>query len=155
MKNTAFAKLYEMMFKFMLAYADQPVPLSNKNTKGTFSFSHFNRYDFLKQDAAGEWYWDDEFIIETDPTSTIMMNREAMWQQADFKLQSGAFGQQGDLQTLLLYWEFMEKNDYPNAAEIKRSVESRYQEQQQQMIMQQQMMAQPQEGGGNSEMPVM
>ena len=155
MKNTAFAKLYEMMFKFMLAYADQPVPLSNKNTKGTFSFSHFNRYDFLKQDAAGEWYWDDEFIIETDPTSTIMMNREAMWQQADFKLQSGAFGQQGDLQTLLLYWEFMEKNDYPNAVEIKRSVERRYQEQQQQMIMQQQMMAQPQEGGGNSEMPVM
>ena len=107
MKNTAYAKLYEMMFKFMLAYADQPIPLSKKDAKGEYSFSHFNRYDFLKQDAAGEWYWDDEFIIETDPTSTIMMNREAMWQQADYKLQSGAFGQQGDLQTLLLYWEFM------------------------------------------------
>ena len=156
MKNTAFAKLYEMMFKFMLAYADQPIPLSNKNTQGNYSFSHFNRYDFLKQDAAGEWYWDDEFIIETDPTSTIMMNREAMWQQADYKLQSGAFGQQGDLQTLLLYWDFMEKNDYPNAAEIKKSVEARYMEQQQ-MMQQQQLMQQqvPQEGGGTDEMPVM
>ena len=156
MKNTAYAKLYEMMFKFMLAYADQPIPLSKKDAKGEYSFSHFNRYDFLKQDAAGEWYWDDEFIIETDPTSTIMMNREAMWQQADYKLQSGAFGQQGDLQTLLLYWEFMEKNDYPNAAEIKRSVEKRYQEQmEQQQAMLQQQMQQTQFGGGEGEMPVM
>ena len=156
MKNTAYAKLYEMMFKFMLAYADQPIPLSKKDAKGEYSFSHFNRYDFLKQDAAGEWYWDDEFIIETDPTSTIMMNREAMWQQADYKLQSGAFGQQGDLQTLLLYWEFMEKNDYPNAAEIKRSVEKRYQEQlEQQQAMLQQQMQQTQFGGGDDEMPVM
>ncbi|MED9905279.1 MAG: hypothetical protein UFG06_14005 [Lachnospiraceae bacterium] len=153
MKNAAYAKLYEMMFKFLLAYADQPIPISKKRENGEYSFSHFNRYDFLKQDAAGDWYWNDEFIIETDPTSTIMMNREAMWQQADFKLQSGAFGPVGETRSLLLYWEFMQKNDYPNAAEIKRKVEEKYNEEQQQMQLMQQLTAQ--QGGGNSEMPVM
>ena len=128
MKNEAYARLYEMMFKFMLAYADEKIPLSNKTESGEYEFSHFNRYDFLRQDAAGEFYWDDEFIFETDPTSTIMMNREAMWQQADFKLQSGAFGPIGQLKTLLLYWTFMEQNDYPNASQIKKHIEKQYQE---------------------------
>lgn len=146
MKNTAYARLYKMMFQFLLAYADQPIPIAKKTDKGEYRFSHFSRYDFLKQDAAGEYYWNDEFIIETDPTSTIMMNREAMWNQADFKLQSGAFGPLQETKTLLLYWDFMEKNDYPNASEIKKSIEERYKEEQ----MMQQMI-----GGANNEMPVM
>lgn len=148
MKNAAYAKLYEMMFKFMLAYADQPIPISTKNHNGQYSFSHFNRYDFLKQDSAGEFYWDDEFVFETDPTSTIMMNREAMWQQADLKLQSGAFGPLGELDTLLMYWTYMEQNDYPNAAETKKWIEAKKQEQE--ALMQQMM-----QGGGQNVVPGM
>lgn len=144
MKNTAYARLYEMMFKFMLAYADEPIPISNKNQDGQYTFSHFDRYQFLKQDSAGDYYWNDEFIFETDPTSTIMMNREAMWSQADLKLQSGAFGPLGEIDTLLMYWTYMEQNDYPNAAEIKKAVEAKKQEQLQAM-----------QGGVQNEMPIM
>lgn len=125
MKNTAYAKLYEMMFKHLLAYADQPIPISRKGSDGRYVFSHFNRYDFLKRDAAGELYWNDEFIFETDPTSTIMMNREAMWQQIDLKYQAGAFGQLGSNEALLAYWTFMEQNDYPNSATMKEMFEER------------------------------
>ena len=120
MKQEAYCRLYEVMFKFMLAYADQPVPLSTKNPDGTYNFSHFNRYEFLKVDSEGNLYWNDEFIFEVDPTSTIMMNREAMWQQIDLKYQSGAFGEIGNPETLLKYWTFMEKNDYPHASEIRQ-----------------------------------
>lgn len=144
MKNTAYARLYEMMFKFMLAYADEPIPISNKNQDGQYTFAHFDRYQFLKQDSAGDYYWNDEFIFETDPTSTIMMNREAMWSQADLKLQSGAFGPLGEIDTLLMYWTYMEQNDYPNAAEIKKIVEAKKQEQLQAM-----------QGGVQNEMPIM
>lgn len=119
MKNVAFADLYRLIFKFMLAYADQPVPVSSKNEDGQLEYSHFNRYDFLKVDASGNFYWDDEFIFETDPTSTIMMNREAMWNMIDMKYQAGAFGNIGEPETLLKYWTFLEKNDYPNSSEIK------------------------------------
>lgn len=156
MKNTAYARLYELMFKFLLAYADQPIPLSRKNSNGQYEYSHFNRFDFLKRDAAGELYWNDEFIFETDPTSTIMMNREAMWNQIDMKHQSGAFGQIGDDRTNLAYWTFMEQNDYPNATAMKemfaeRVKEAQEQQEQQAQLMQMQMV----QGGVGNAMPSM
>lgn len=140
MKQEAYCRLYEVMFKFMLAYADQPVALSTKRPDGTYEFTHFNRYEFLKMDESGNLYWNDEFIFEVDPTSTIMMNREAMWQQIDLKLQTGAFGPLDDPDTLLNYWTFMEKNDYPHASEIRQMFADKMEEvrksQEQQQIMQ-------------------
>lgn len=124
-KNEAYAQMYEMMFKYELAYADEPVPVTSNGLNGDMEYRQFNRYDFLKIDAAGELYWCDEFIFDTDPTSTLMANREAMWQQADMKLQSGAFGTIGDLETNYMYWSFMEKSNYPNAGEIKQQIEAR------------------------------
>jgi hypothetical protein len=143
MKQEAYCRLYEVMFKFMLAYADQPVALSTKRPDGSYEFTHFNRYEFLKMDESGNLYWNDEFIFEVDPTSTIMMNREAMWQQIDLKLQTGAFGPLDDPNTLLNYWTFMEKNDYPHASEIRQMFADKLEEQrkaQEQQMQQQQIM---------------
>lgn len=72
-----------------------------------------------------------------------------MWNQADLKLQSGAFGPLGDLETNYLYWLEQERNGYPNAGEIKSIIEQRLQRQQAQM----QQMAQM--GAMNNEMPGM
>ena len=147
MKNDAFAKLYEMMFKFWLAYADDPLPITGSGINGEQEYDVLDKRDFIKQDAAGEYYWNDEFLFETDPTSTMMANREAMWQQIDMKLQSGAFGQLGSLETMRLYWSLMEKNHYPNAGDVLSQIEM--------MLAEQQQMAQmPMEGVPN-EMPVM
>jgi len=151
MKNAAYAKLYEMMFKFALAYADEPIPVITTGTDGETVYSHFDKRDFIKVDAADTPFWNDEFIFETDPTSTLMVNREAMWNQADMKLQSGAFGNLGDLETNYLYWLEQERNSYPHAGEIKRVIEQRLEEQK---MMQEQMQAQ-QMGGMPNEMPVM
>lgn len=140
MKNAAYADLYEMMFKFALAYADQPMPISGERVDGSKEYASFDRYKFLKQDDAGEYYWNDEFKFDTNPTSTIMTNREAMWEQIDMKLQSGAFGQLGDLETAILYWKLMEKNGYPNAGIVRSSIEQRLAEQ---------------KGAMQNEMPVM
>ena len=153
MKNDAYAKLYELMFKFWLAYADDPLPITGSGVNGEQDFDVLDKKDFVKQDAAGEYYWNDEFLFETDPTSTMMANREAMWQQIDMKLQSGAFGQLGSLETMRLYWSLMEKNHYPNAGDVLAQVEMMLQEQQ---MMQQQMAQQmPAEGGMPNDMPVM
>lgn len=152
MKNDAYAKLYEMMFKFWLAYADDPLPITGSGVNGEQDFDVLDKSDFVKQDAAGEWYWNDEFLFETDPTSTMMANREAMWQQIDMKLQSGAFGQLGTLETMRLYWSLMEKNHYPNAGDVLSQIEMMMAEQQAQA---QQMAEMPMEGGIPNEMPVM
>ena len=79
----------------------------------------------------------------------MMANREAMWQQIDMKLQSGAFGQLGSLETMRLYWSLMEKNHYPNAGDVLQQVEMMLAEQQQQAAMMSQM------GVPENEMPVM
>ena len=140
MKNNAFAKMYELMFKFALAYADQPVPISMSGTNGETEFTSFDIRNFIKMDSNNEPYWNDEFIFDVDPTSTLLTNREAMWNQADLKLQSGAFGQLGDLETNYLYWLEQERNGYPNAGEIKKNIEERLAERKaQEQAMAQQM----------------
>ena len=116
---------------------------------GQIVFDVIDKQDFLRQDDAGQYYWNDEFMFETDPTSTMMANREAMWQQIDMKLQSGAFGQLGSLETMRLYWSLMEKNHYPNAGDVLGQIEQMMQEQQ---AMQEQMQ---QQGGMMNEMPGM
>ena len=152
MKNDAYAKLYELMFKFWLAYADDPLPITGSGVNGEQSFDVLDKKDFIKKDAAGEYYWNDEFLFETDPTSTMMANREAMWQQIDLKLQSGAFGQLGSLETMRLYWSLMEKNHYPNAGDVLSQIEMMMAEQQAQ---QQMMAAQMPQMGVPNEMPAM
>ena len=152
MKNDAYAKLYELMFKFWLAYADDPLPITGSGINGEQNFDILDKRDFIKQDDAGEYYWNDEFLFETDPTSTMMANREAMWQQIDMKLQSGAFGQLGSLETMRLYWSLMEKNHYPNAGDVLSQIEMMMAEQQQ---IQQEQQMQMMEGGAPNAMPVM
>ena len=154
LKNEAYAKLYELMFKFWLAYSDQTTEISYTDPNGDKVFDQLNRKEFLKMDSAGEFYWDDEFIFETDPTSTLMANRENMWNQADMKLQSGAFGPVGDLETARLYWNIQKANGYPNAGAALSMIEQRINEQKQQAEMQAQMQAEP-EGGNQGEMPLM
>lgn len=149
LKNEAYAKLYEYMFKFWLAYSDQSSSVISTDSNGVANYDEIDRHEFLKIDAAGEFYWDDEFLFETDPTSTLMQNREALWNQTDMKLQSGAFGPVGDLETARAYWTIQKANGYPNAAVILDIIEQRIKEQQEQaMQMQQQIPEQGQDASG-------
>lgn len=156
LKNEAFAKLYEYMFKFWLAYSDQSSAIISTDSNGAANYDEIDRHEFLKIDSAGEFYWNDEFLFETDPTSTLMQNREALWNQTDLKLQSGAFGPVGDLETARAYWTIQKANGYPNAAIILNIIEQRIKEQQEMAMQAQQAMPQevPEEGAVD-EMPEM
>ena len=141
MKDAAYSALFEAMFKFKLAYADEPRPVLARDMNGDTVYEEFNRYDYLEQDETGEWYWNDQFLFSCDTTAPLANNREAMWQETRTILQSGAFGDPTDLQTLILYWTKMEQLHYPGSSETKAFMEMRYQQQlQAQAIQQQQMM---------------
>ncbi len=151
LKNESYAKLYEVMFKFWLAFSDSPSNITSTDSEGAAVFDSLDRKEFLRLDAAGEFYWNDEFIFETDPTSTLMQNREAMWNQTDMKLQSGAFGPVGDLETARAYWTIMKANGYPNASSVLNLIEERIKRQQEM----EQMAQIPQEGEIQDVMPEM
>lgn len=139
MKEAAYQLLYEILFKFMLAYADEPRVITSKDMQGNTQYDVFDRYDFLMQDAAGEWYWNDQFIFSVDSATPLAKDREAMWQETRMNLQTGAFGNPSDMNTLILFWQKMDELHYPGAGETKQYLEARLQEQ---MIQQEQMMEQ-------------
>ena len=149
MKNAAYADLFEVMFKFLLAYSDEPRPMTYKDTDGTPQYGTFDKMQFLKFDDAGEPYWDDEFLFSVDQTAPLAGNREALWQEARGNLEKGCFGNPQDYQTLVMFWTIMEGLHYPLATEIKQQMQRRLEEQQmmQQQAMQMQAMQQLQQRG--------
>ena len=147
MKAAAYAELFELMFKFQLAYSDEPRSVSYRDHKGDIVYETFNRYDFLKQDADGVWYWNDDFLFSVDSNQALESNRTAMWQETRMNLQSGAFGDSTDIETLILFWSKMEELHYPGAGATRKFLEERRESMAQQAGMMQQMQVQ-QAGGG-------
>ena len=141
MKDFAYSQLFEAMFKFKLAYADEPRPVVSSNIRGEPQYEEFNRYDFLERDEAGEWQWIDDFLFSCDTSAPLASNREAMWQETRMNLQTGAFGDPTNLKTLILFWTKMEMLHYPGASETRAYLE----EELQQQMMQQRMQAQMQQ----------
>lgn len=135
MKDAAYAQLFELMFKYRLAYADEPRPIVSRDDKGNTVYSEFNRYDFLMEDESGYW-WNDMFLFSTDTAAPLANNREAMWENTTAHLQAGAYGDPTRTDTLILYWTKMELLHYPGAADTRAYLEKRLQ--QEQMMAQQQ-----------------
>ena len=142
MKNAAYAEMFELMFKFWLAYSDEPRPVSYQNYKGETEYEEFNRYDFLEQDEDGQWYWNDQFLFSCDTSAPLASNREAMWQETRMNLQTGAFGDPSSTETLILFWSKMEELHYPGAGTTKQYLEDKLERERQQAMIAQQMQMQ-------------
>ena len=117
LKNAAYAALYETIFKFKLAYCDDPMPVVSTDNRGGAVYDEFSRYDFLEQDESGEWVYNDRFLFSCDTSAPLANNREAMWQETRLNLQTGAFGDPSSLDTLILFWTKMDALHYPGAAD--------------------------------------
>lgn len=146
MKNQAYARLYRLMFQFMLAYSDEPYPMILHGPDGAVEYAHFDRYEFLKRDAAGALYWNDEFLFDVDPASNLASNRENLWTMIDQKYQAGAFGPMGETKSLYRLWTLLAETGYPHAEAMKASIRGEM-EQEEQNGAQQADAAPPQEGG--------
>lgn len=153
MKDAAYAALFEAMFKFKLAYTDEPRPVVSNDIHGNTRYDTFNRYDFLEQDAAGEWCWNDQFLFSCDTSAPLASNREAMWQETRMNLQTGAFGDPAQLQTLILFWTKMELLHYPGAGETRAYLEEELRRQQLQRQLAAQLQQLQQTGGGQPAAP--
>lgn len=130
MKNAAYADLFETMFKFMLAYSDEPRPVVARGLTGETEYQEFNKWDFLRVDDAGAFYWDDEFLFSVDQTAPLSGNRESMWQETRMNLKEGCFGNPQDIDTLIMFWDKMDALHYPTAKETAQQLRRKKEEQQ-------------------------
>ena len=139
MKNEAYAQLYRKIFQFLLAYADESYPITETDVDGEQQWGHFDRMDFLKMDASGELYWNDEFIIEVDPASNLASNRERLWDMIDVKYQAGGFGPITELDSQYLMWTLLKNTGFPYAGTIQQAIKQRIDEQKEQEMIAAQM----------------
>lgn len=130
MKQAAYQELYELIFKFMLAFADEPRPTTSRSGLGEIEYGIFDRYNFLERDANGELYWNDDFLFSVDTTSNLAQNREALWQSARDNWQSGAFGDPKNIKSRIMYWSLLEKYHFPGAGSTKNELLNELKEQQ-------------------------
>lgn len=138
LKDFAFSKLFEKMFKFILSFTDEAVPYVKENTDGSKEYRWFDKKFFIEQDpTTNKYYYDDMFTFSVDIAGTLANDRQAMWQETRSNFESGAYGDPTAIDTLVMYWTTMNKLHYPGSVEALDLLKQR-QIQQQEMMLQQQ-----------------
>lgn len=142
MKNAAYAEIDEVIFLYYLAYADEPRAMSYVDSMGRLQNAQFNRYDFIERDENGEYYYNTQYLFGTDLTGDVEQSRETIWSENRLNFQNGCYGNPQELETLLIYWQQMEKHHYPDARDmverIRGIIEAQRQQLEQQLVAEQQ-----------------
>ena len=115
MKSAAFAGVYELMFKYLLAFSDENRQFVKILPDGQEEEMLWNKYMFLRKDNYGNLYYADDFAFSTDPAATLSNNRVQMWQETLQQFTMGTFGNPQDPRTLEIYWNIMAGMQYPLA----------------------------------------
>lgn len=115
MKAAAFSGIYELVFKYLLAFSDEERKFVKVLPNGSEQEEVWNKYMFLDKDKYGEIYYRDDFKFTCDTASTLSQNRVQMWQETQDKFVQGAFGNPSDPRTLETFWNTMDSLQYPLA----------------------------------------
>lgn len=115
MKAAAFAGVYELVLKYLLAFSDEPRQFVKVLPNGQETTEEWNKYMFLAKTKDGRIYYRDDFSFSTDPAATLATNRVAMWQETTDKFINGMLGDPADPRVLELYWNLLEMQQYPLA----------------------------------------
>lgn len=142
MKNAVYAEIDEVIFLYYLAYADEPRAMSYVDSMGRLQNAQFNRYDFIERDENGEYYYNTQYLFGTDLTGDVEQSRETIWSENRLNFQNGCYGNPQQLETLLIFWQQMERHHYPDARDmverIRGIIEAQREQLEQQLAAEQQ-----------------
>ena len=117
MKHLAYCRIYELIFKHYLAFADEPRRFAYRDTYGRMHFTEFNRYDFIECDKDGNYYFDDSYLFAVDANADAQYQSEALWEINLNNLERGTLGDKDSPTTLMRYWQLQDKAHFPYARE--------------------------------------
>ena len=116
MRNLAYSGVYELLFKYMLAYSDEPRSFVTLLPDGTQMEQMWSKYMFLSVDANGNYYYRDDYAWSVDTATEITQDRASMWQLIDNDYLNGTMGNQIDpSRALKMYWQMKAQFGYPTA----------------------------------------
>ena len=123
MKSAAFAGVYELILKYLLAFSDEKRKFVKVLPDGKKQEMSWNKYMFLDKDKQGNVYYRDDFIFNSDPASTLSQNRVQMWQETRDNFVQGTIGNPADPRTQKLFWNIMDQYQYPLAKTFIAGIE--------------------------------
>ncbi len=115
-RNLAFAGVYELVFKYLLAFTDETRSFVSVLPDGTNREEQWSKYMFLTKNGNGDYYYRDDFAWSVDNATSITQDRSAMWQLIDKDYVNGTLGSEIDpMRALLMFWTMKEQFGYPTA----------------------------------------
>lgn len=115
-RNTAYAGVYELIFKYLLAFSDEERSFVKLMPDGSTREEVWSKYMFLNKDKDGNYYYRDDFAWSVDDASEITQDRMAMWQLIDNDFNNGVMGSEVDpIRALRMYWHMKDQYGYPTA----------------------------------------
>lgn len=114
--ETGYAGIYELMFKFYLAFSDKKRKFVRVLADGTEVDAEWDKYMFLDKDEdTSELFYRDDFKFEASVTANSSNERSSMWQIFQQELTLGTLGNPQDPRTLELYWKLKDMYQFPGA----------------------------------------
>lgn len=123
MKAAAFAGIYELVLKYLLAFSNETRTFVKILPNGQKEEMLWNKYMFLRKDKYDRIYYADDFAFSTDPAATLSNNRVQMWQETLQQFTMGSMGNPADSRVLKLYWNIQDMNGYPLAKLVLAGIE--------------------------------
>lgn len=113
MKAAAFAGLYELVLKYLLAFSDEERVFTSILPDGEETEMLWNKYMFLAKDKYGDIYYRDDIKFSTDAAATLSQDRVSMWQEISDNFMKGTLGDPSSDRTRELYWNMLGQLQYP------------------------------------------
>lgn len=123
MKAAAFAGVYEMVLKYLLAFSDNRKTFVKVLPDGQTKEEVWSKYMFLAKSKDGQYYYRDDFSFSSDPAAVISPDRMTMWQETVNKFTLGMFGDVTNTNTLKSVWHILEQQGYPLANEAIAAIQ--------------------------------
>lgn len=115
-RNIAYAGVYELIFKYLLAFSDEERSFVKVMPDGSSREEAWSKYMFLDRDKNGNFYYRDDFAWSIDEATEITQDRAAMWQLIDNDFLNGTMGSEIDpVRALRMYWHMKQSVGYPTA----------------------------------------
>lgn len=115
-RNIAYAGVYELLFKYLLAFSDEERSFVKVMPDGTSREEVWSKFMFLDQDEDGNFYYRDDFAWSVDDATEITQDRASMWQLIDNDYLNGVMGSEIDpVRALRMYWHMKQAAGYPTA----------------------------------------
>lgn len=115
-RNIAYAGVYELIFKYLLAYCDEERSFVKVLPDGSSREEVWSKYMFLGKDKNGQFYYRDDYAWSVDSATEITQDRASMWQLIDNDYLNGVMGNEIDpVRALRMYWHMKSQYGYPTA----------------------------------------